>query len=243
MLNLSSNSPALVVPASATIPAGASTGAISVQTTQVATNTPVTITATWNGTTVQTQVTVTAQGKPVSITLNPAVTSGSTGSVATVTVDSPPASDETLQITNSNPAVATVPGDVIIPAGSTTGGVEIVTAVVTQAAVATISASGGGVTVSANLTVEPPPPPPQNSMLLVQATGRNGETVSSSPAGIKVATGSNQSAQFATGTSVTLSISDGRDGIWSGACSSGGAKQKTCTLTVNTNLTVNVNVQ
>jgi hypothetical protein len=243
VLSLSSNSAAVVVPASATVPAGSSTAAIAVQTTQVAANTPATITATWNGTTVQTQVTVTPQGKPVSITLNPAVTSGSTGSFATVTVDSAPASDETLQITNSNPAVATIPGSVIIPAGSTTGGVGIVTSVVTQAAAATISASGGGVTVSANLTVEPPPPPPQNSTLLVQATGRTGETVSSSPAGIHVAVGSNQSAQFATGTAVTLSVSDGRDAIWSGACSSGGAKQKTCTLTVNTNLTVNVNVQ
>jgi hypothetical protein len=243
VLNLSSNSPAVIVPPSATIPAGASTGAISLQTAQVAVNTPATITATWNGTTVQTQVTVTPQGKPVSITLNPAVASAPAGSFVTVTVDSAPASDETLQLTNSNPAVATVPGDVIIPAGSTTGGVGIVTSVVTQATVATISVSGGGVTVSANLTVEPPPPPPQNSTLLVQATGRSGETVSSSPAGIQVAVGSNQSAQFATGTSVTLSVSDGRNAIWSGACSSGGNKQKTCTLTVNTNLTVNVNVQ
>jgi hypothetical protein len=160
-----------------------------------------------------------------------------------VTVDSAPASDETLQVTSSNPAVASVPGSVIIPAGNTRGGFSIQTAVVTQTAVATISVSGGGVTQSANLTVEPPPPPPANSTLLVQAFGRSGETVSSSPAGIRVAVGSNQSAQFATGTSVTLTVSNGRDAIWSGACSSGGNKQKTCTLTVNTNLTVNANVQ
>jgi hypothetical protein len=115
--------------------------------------------------------------------------------------------------------------------------------VVTQTVAVTISVSGGGVTQSAVLTVEPPPPPPANSTLLVQASGRSGETVSSTPAGIKVATGSNQSAQFPTGTSVTLGVSDGRDAIWSGACSSGGQKQKTCTLIVNTNLTVNVSVQ
>jgi hypothetical protein len=132
---------------------------------------------------------------------------------------------------------------VIIPAGSTTGGFSIITSFVSQATAVTISVSGGGVTQSAVLTVEPPPPPPANSTLLVQASGRSGEVVSSSPAGIHVATGSNQSAQFATGTSVTLSVSDGRDAIWSGACSSAGQKQKTCTLVVNTNLTVNVNVQ
>ena len=243
ILTLTSDSPAVVVPSTATVPAGSPTAAVQVQTAQVAANTLATITASWNGVTVQTQVTVTPQGKPVSITLNPSVTSSSTGSFATVTVDSAPASDETLQVTNSNPAVASVPGNVIIPAGSTRGGFSIQTAVVTQTAVATISVSGGGVTQSANLTVEPPPPPPANSTLLVQAFGRSGETVSSSPAGIQVAVGSSQSAQFPTGTSVTLSVSNGRDAIWSGACSSGANKQKTCTLTVNTNLTVNANVQ
>ena len=243
ILSLSSDSPAVIVPSSAVVQAGSPTAAVAVQTQQVDTNTLATITASWNGTTVQTQVTVTPQGKPVSISLNPSVTSSSTGSFATVTVDSAPSSDETLQVTSSNPAVASVPGNVIIPAGNTRGGFNIETAVVTQAVSATISVSGGGVTQSATLVVEPPPPPPATSTLLVQAFGRTGETVSSSPAGIRVAVGSNQSAQFATGTSVTLSVSNGRDAIWSGACSSGGNKQKTCTLTVNTNLTVNVNVQ
>ena len=243
VVTLSSDSPAVIVPSSATVQPGSPTAAIQVQTGQVAANTLATITANWNGTTVQTQVTVAPQGKPVSISLNPSVTSSSTGSFATVTVDSAPASDEVLQVTSSNPAVANAPGSVIIPAGNTRGGFSIQTAVVSQTVVATISVSGGGVTQSANLTVEPPPPPPANSALLVQAFGRSGETVSSSPAGIQVAVGSSQSAQFPTGTSVTLSVSNGRDAIWSGACSSGGNKQKTCTLTVNTNLTVNANVQ
>jgi hypothetical protein len=243
ILSLSSDSPAVMVPSTFTVPAGASTAAIPVQTGDVTTNTLATITASWNGGSVQTQITVSPQGKPVSLTLNPAVASSPAGSSGTVVVDSAPASDETLTLTNSNPSAATIPGDVIIPAGSTRGGFDIIASVVSQATSTTITVSGSGVTQSAVLTVEPPPPPPANSTLLVQASGRSGETVSSSPAGIKVATGSNQSAQFATGTSVTLSVSDGRDAIWSGACSSGGQKQKTCTLTVNTNLTVNVNVQ
>ncbi len=243
ILSLTSDSPAVIVPSQAVVPAGATTGAISVQTGDVTANTLATITATWNGITVQTQVTVTPQGQPVSLTLNPAVASSPAGSTGLVAVDSAPAQDETLTLTSSNPSVASIPGEVIIPAGATTGGFGITTSVVSQATAVTISVSGGGVTQSAVLTVEPPPPPPANSTLLVQASGRSGETVSSSPAGIKVATGSSQSTQFATGTSVTLSISDGRDAIWSGACSSGGQKQKTCTLVVNTNLTVNVNVQ
>ena len=47
---------------------------------------------------------------------------------------------------------------------------------------------------------------------------------------------------FATGTSVTLRVQSGRDAIWSGACSSGGQKAKTCTLTVSSAATVSVNV-
>jgi hypothetical protein len=233
----------VIVPSSAVVPAGASTAAISIQTADVTQNTPVTITATWNGVSAQTQITVTPQGRPVSITVNPTVASEPAGSFGTVVVDSAPSSDETLQITSSNPSVASIPGQVIIPAGSTAGGFDIITSLVSQPTTVTISVTGGGVTLSTNLTVEPPPPPPQSSTLLVQATGRANETVSSSPAGISVRTGSNQSAQFPTGASVKLSISDGRDAVWSGACSSGGNKQKTCTLTVNTNLTVNVNVQ
>ena len=53
------------------------------------------------------------------------------------------------------------------------------------------------------------------------ATGRNGESVTSSPAGINVAVGTTGSASFTTGASITLSVTNGRDAIWSGACSSG----------------------
>ncbi len=243
ILTLGSDSPAVIVPSTATIAPGSSAGAIAVQTGDVTASQLVTITASWNGVSVQTQVTVSPQGKPVSLTLNPTVASGTTGAFGTVVVDSAPAGDETLTLSTSDPSIVTIPGNVIIPAGSTRGGFNIITSVVSQPSAVTISVSGGGVTQSAVLTVDPTPPPPANSTLLVQAGGRSGETVSSTPAGVSVATGSNQSAQFATGTSVTLGVSDGRDAIWSGACSSGGQKQKTCTLIVNTNLTVNVNVQ
>ena len=68
--------------------------------------------------------------------------------------------------------------------------------------------------------------PPQNLSLTVTATGRSGERVTSSPAGLSVGTGTTGSANFASGASVTLSVTNGRDAIWSGACSSGGATQK-----------------
>ena len=77
----------------------------------------------------------------------------------------------------------------------------------------------------------------------VTATGRGGERVSSSPTGISVAVGSTGSATFNTGTSITLSATNGRDVIWSGACSSGGNKVKTCTFTIQGNASVTANVQ
>ena len=48
---------------------------------------------------------------------------------------------------------------------------------------------------------------------------------------------------FATGTRITLSVTNERDAIWHGACSSGGNKQKTCTFTLNSNASVTANVQ
>jgi hypothetical protein len=131
---------------------------------------------------------------------------------------------------------------VLIPAGSTTGGFFINTAPVSTQTLATISVSGGGITRSATLTLNPVVAPTSMS-LAVTAGGRSGERVISNPAGLSVATGSTGSAQFAPGTAVTLSISNGRDAIWSGACSSGGAKASTCKLTLNANSSVTANVQ
>lgn len=79
--------------------------------------------------------------------------------------------------------------------------------------------------------------------LTLAATGRTGESVSSSPVGLQVSVGSTATASFATGTLVTLTVSNGRDAIWSGSCSSNGAKAKSCSLTMNTAASVTANVQ
>jgi len=67
--------------------------------------------------------------------------------------------------------------------------------------------------------------------------------VTSSPAGINVAVGSTGWASLAAGTSITLIVTNGRDAIWSGACSSGGSKMKTCRFTLTGNASVSANVQ
>jgi hypothetical protein len=88
---------------------------------------------------------------------------------------------------------------------------------------------GGGTTATAQLTVT--------------ATGRSGESILSSPAGINVAVGTTGSASFATGTQITLSTRNGSDTIWSGACSSGGEERTTCTFTLTAPAAVTANVQ
>jgi hypothetical protein len=79
--------------------------------------------------------------------------------------------------------------------------------------------------------------------LSVTAGGRQGESISSTPAGINAVVGSTSTAAFAPGTKITLTVSNGRDAIWSGACSSGGNKTKSCTFTLNASSTVLANVQ
>jgi hypothetical protein len=90
----------------------------------------------------------------------------------------------------------------------------------------------------------PPPPPPGGALTLtVKASGRSGERITSSPAGINVAVGSTGSASFTAGTAITLTVSGGRSAVWSGACSSGGNKTKSCTFTPTASASVTGNVQ
>jgi len=136
-----------------------------------------------------------------------------------------------------------VPAGATIADGATSTVFAIGTNAVSSATTVTISASYNGVTRTADLTVTPAPPPAQTATLTVTATGRSGERVTSNPAGINAATGTSGSASFALGTSITLSATNGRDVIWSGACSSGGNKVRTCTFTLNGAAAVTANVQ
>ncbi|MGZ4845498.1 MAG: hypothetical protein ACXVK3_08125 [Candidatus Angelobacter sp.] len=242
VVDMSSDSPSAMPPALATIPAGSYSVTVALPTNAVAANTLANITATWNGASVQSPLTLTPQGQPASIALSPASVSGITSSFATVTMAAPSATDQIFQISSSNAAASLTANSVTVPAGSTTGGFFINTAAVSAQTLVTISVSGGGVTRSATLTLNPVVAPSTMSMA-VTAGGRGGERVVSNPAALSVATGSTGSAQFAPGTAVTLSVASGRDAIWGGACSSGGAKARTCTLTLKANSSVTANVQ
>ena len=242
---LSSNSAAVTPPPSVLVDAGSYSVSFPLQTNSVATATTATVTATWNGASSSAQVTLLPAVAPTAISLSPTSTVGLGGSsFATVSIATPQSTDTMFQVASSNPAVASVPNGMMVPAGTTRGGFNIFTSSVSVDTPVTISVSGGGVTQSATLVVKPSSSTnTQTATLTLTASGRNGETVNSTPAGLRVAVGSTGSASFATGTSITLSVSNGRDAIWSGACSSNGNKTKTCTFTLNANASVSVNVQ
>ena len=178
VVTLSSNSPSVSVPASVLVAAGDASVSFPISTSAVTANTTATVTASYAGASVQGQVTLTPQQPPATLTLSPTSTTGTSGSsFATVTVASPSSTDEILQVSSSNPAVASVPNGVMIPAGSTTGGFNIFTSPVSTQTIVTISVSGGGVTKTANLTVNPdaqaPPPTPVAPTLLSPANDAN----------------------------------------------------------------------
>jgi hypothetical protein len=161
VVSLSSNSPSVSPPAAVTVEPGSFSASFPIPTSGVTANTTATVTASYNGASSQAQVTLTAQPPPLSLTLSPTSTSGTGGSsFATVTVASPSSTDQVLQVTSSNPSIASVPNGVTIPAGSTTGGFNIFTTSVSTQTVVTISVSGGGVTRTASLTVNPDATPP-----------------------------------------------------------------------------------
>jgi FG-GAP-like repeat len=238
----SSNTAAATVPATMTVHGGLSSGTFPVSTLAGPTTRTTTITASANGVSRTADLTVTpsAAASLSTVAVNPASVTGGTSSQGTVTLTSAaPAGGFTVSLSSGN-AAATVPASVSVAQGATSATFAIATSAVTTSTPVTITASAGGVTRTATLTVNPQP---QTATLTVTATGRSGERVTSTPTGINVAVGSTSSASFAIGTAITLRATNDRDVIWSGACSSGGNKTKTCTFTLTANAAVTANVQ
>jgi hypothetical protein len=241
------------VPATVLAPANSFTGTFTIATAAVVASTTVTITAAYNGTTRTATLTVTPTvTQPLaivqSLALDPASVAGGSNSLGTITLSSgAPQGGAVVSLRNENTVAASVPASVTVPAGATTATFNVSTTVVSVTTPLSLLATYDGTNRSAVLTVTPPvgplPPSPQLATLTVTASGRSGERVTSTPTGINVASGSTGSASLATGTATTLSVSNGRDAIWSGACSSGGSKTKSCTFTITGTAAVTANVQ
>jgi len=242
----SANTSLATVPASLTVPAGQTSANFTASTQPVTQTTSVVISASSGGTTVTTPLFLVVSKAVESVTLSPSTVVGPASSTGTVTLRSAaPTGNAVVSLASSNTTLATVPFSVTVPAGQRSATFTVNAAQVTSTTSAVISATYENVTQSATLTINPQgtPPPSSTATLSVTATGRTGERVTSSPVGINVPVGSTGSAVFKAGTSITLSVTNGRDAIWSGACSSGGTKRRTCTFTLNANAVVTANVQ
>jgi hypothetical protein len=176
------------------------------------------------------------------VSVNPSSVVGGNPSTGTVTLTAAAPSGGAAVSLSDNSTATSVPASVTVAAGSTTANFTITTTSVIASTSSTISGTFGGVTRSAPMMVNPAASG-QTATLTVSASGRSGERVTSSPAGINVAVGSSGSASFSIGASITLSVTNGRDAIWSGACSSGGSKRRTCTFTFTGAASVTANVQ
>jgi hypothetical protein len=249
VVSLSSSSPAAQPPASVTVPAGSESVSFTMPTSQVSADMPVTITATWRGASVQGTTTLTPQPPPTSITLDPTITSGSSGSFGRVTAADPRNADVTFSLSTSRPDLVTIPNSVIVPQFAAAGGFNIGTVPVNTRTLVTISVSGGGVTLSATLTLDPVATGPTVSALglspstVTSGTSSTGtvtlsaaaptgglavslsssSTVASVPASVTVAAG-------ATSASFTVSTSGSGSAT---ITATGGGASRSAVLTVN----------
>jgi Domain of unknown function (DUF4082)/Bacterial Ig domain len=150
----STNTTAAQIPATVTLGAGATTASFTVTTSAVATNTPITISATL-GTTQSATFTVTSVAL-ASLTLNPTSVSGGVNSTGTVTLNAPaPTGGAVVTLSSSNTAAAQVPASVTVAANATTATFTVTTAPVASNTSLTISATYN-TTQSIGFTVTPP---------------------------------------------------------------------------------------
>ncbi len=150
----SSNAGVATVPASVTVAQGQTSASFTVQTQAVSANTQVTISATYGGGTQQAQLSV----SPLlaGVTLNPASVSGGQTSQGTVVLAAAaPAGGIQIGLSSSNTAVATVPASVTVAQGQTSASFTVQTQAVSANTQVTISATYGGGTQQAQLSVSP----------------------------------------------------------------------------------------
>lgn len=153
-VNLSSASSAASVPPTVTVPANATSANFSVSTAAVGVTTIGNITASFSGVTKTVNITIQPAGL-TSLTLNPSTVSGGSTVVGKVTLTGPaPTSGMAVTLTSSKSAQAQVPSKVIVPSGARSATFNITTTSVSRKSLVTITASLGGVTKNASLTLQ-----------------------------------------------------------------------------------------
>jgi hypothetical protein len=154
-VTLSSNNGVAVVPATATVAAGQTSGTFQVTTNAVSASTPATITATYG---VAKTATLTVNPPVVSmVTLAQSTVTGGTSTTGTVTLSGPAATGGDVVTLSSTNAAATPQATVTVAAGASTAQFNVTTVTVTTTATGNIQASFNSSSPTAALTVVPAP--------------------------------------------------------------------------------------
>jgi subtilisin family serine protease len=155
---LTSSSAAAVVPASVTVPAGASTATFAISTTSVVASTAAVVTASSLGVSKTTTLTVNPVVASVTfntLTLSPtSVRGGRANSTATITLSAATPTALVVNLASSNTAAARVPLTATVPAGARTVTFTVTSVTGTTNRTTVISGTALGVTRSATLTVQ-----------------------------------------------------------------------------------------
>jgi CTP:molybdopterin cytidylyltransferase MocA len=154
IVNLTSNNPAVAsVPVTVIFPAGSTTATIPIYTGSVDVNTPVLFTATTNGASRTTTLTVRPL-RPIGLSLTVSTVSGGSALQGTVELEAPaPKGGRVVQLASANAAVAGVPTLVTVPEGATTQVFPIATAAVKANTTVILSATIGNASVYTSLTI------------------------------------------------------------------------------------------
>jgi hypothetical protein len=152
VVNLSSSNSNVVVPATVTVPAGATSATFPIQTSIVGSDIAVVISAEADGAGISSTLLV-RRVAPKSITFAPSSVVGGNSSVATLTVTKPaPVGGIVIDLRSVSSNVS-VPATVTIAAGATTATFPVITVPVKKSESAMIQAYAAGVKVSAVITV------------------------------------------------------------------------------------------
>ena len=156
-VTLSSTNPAVAgVPPSVTVAAGVSSTSFSITTFAVASSTPVDIIGSAGGATRTATLTVTPPPLPTlsSLMLSPSTVTGGSTSTGTVTLSGPaPAGGALVELASSKPALAAVPPNVTVAAGTSSASFTVSTGTAPSNTSAVISASYNGSAKTATLTI------------------------------------------------------------------------------------------
>jgi len=157
VVSLSYTSPLISIPSSVRVAAGATSATFTIGTSPVAADSIVSISASLGGATKVSTLTIQPVSlQRLSIAPNPVVGSSTTKVTGTAYFNAPPAlSDIKIALSSSNPSIASVPPFVVFSNGAVSASFTVTHKRVVSAQTVTITATYGGVSQAAVLTVLP----------------------------------------------------------------------------------------